>query len=125
MYGNANTTGTVATYGVYGVSASQFTGSAGVYGYNAQDAISDPRIFGVYGALKVPAGGAGVGGTGGTISTTGSDYAAIGTGVWGDADPQERDRAGNGGELGGPSNAQHADQPRGQHAAREAADGEQ
>lgn len=89
VVGYANTTppGTVATYGVLGVSTSQFPGSAGIYGYNAQDAISDPRIYGVYGALKTPDGGAGVGGTGATISGTGSSYAPFGAGVWGDADP--------------------------------------
>jgi hypothetical protein len=89
VYGNANTSTSAeaATYGVYGVTSSIFTGSAGVYGYAPGVALSDARIYGVYGALRVADSGAGVGGTGGTISGTGNEYMAFGAGVWGDADP--------------------------------------
>jgi len=88
VYGTATqTTVSGATYGVYGVTAALNTGSAGVYGYASENPIADARIYGVYGALHTADSGAGVGGTGGTISQTGINYAAFGAGVWGDADP--------------------------------------
>jgi hypothetical protein len=84
VYGTATVTSTsVATYGVYGTTASTANGSAGVYG-TASTSTGSEETYGVYGATpNVNDIGVGVAGTGTAISGQGQTY-GLGAGVWGD-----------------------------------------
>jgi hypothetical protein len=95
VYGNATGNSLLVgqpTYGVYGVTSNTYGGgSAGVYGYASSpifEPVNNQRIYGVYGAADSAADySTGVGGTGPTISLTGSGYSGLTAGVWGDGGP--------------------------------------
>lgn len=84
VYGTAtSSSGTAPTYGVYGTTSGTAKGSAGVYGV-ASGSPFDIPIYGVYGTTNDLVFGAGVAGTGSTISSLGAGYGGGGAGVWGD-----------------------------------------